>query len=198
MAGDAAAICELMESENFMDAGDEIDIDSEITTGKGVSPVPQPHAVPRPKRPTVRSLRSLEEVVSLYRSEGRLPSGNARSPRERALRSWLSRRRQESEGGTLSDLYRRGLREIPGWDAASRQKERYDAEWDHKLAEVVEYIGENGHWPLPAGNGRGETERLLASWLRNQRRNYFHGKLRPERAVQLDTQLPGWRAEPSG
>lgn len=79
-------------------------------------------AIQSGKKQNSPALRSLEEVVALYRAEGRLPSGNAKSARERALRSWLSKRRRESEAGTLPTLYRNGLQEIPGWDAPPKKE----------------------------------------------------------------------------
>ena len=138
------------------------------------------------------ALRSLEEVVALYRAEGRLPSGNAKSARERALRSWLSNRRRESAAGTLSRLYRDRLQEIPGWDAPSGQSEKYEALWNERLIELVGYWAANQEWPSDKNPGS-EEERLLGVWLRSQRANHRHGQLRSDREAQLDAKLPGWR-----
>lgn len=144
------------------------------------------------KRQGARALKSLEEVILLYREEGRLPSGNARSARERALRSWLSRRRRESEGGTLAAVYQEGLKEIPGWDAPASQKERYEAAWEKRLEELTAYHAKCARWPLEQGAESGE-ERGLGAWLRYQRNNYRTGALRPDREARLDAALPGWR-----
>jgi hypothetical protein len=37
------------------------------------------------------------------------------------------------------------------------------------------------------------VERTLGVWLHGQRINYNHGKLAPEKKLQLDKVLPGWR-----
>ncbi|WP_242703678.1 helicase associated domain-containing protein [Arthrobacter sp. D5-1] len=46
-------------------------------------------------------------------------------------------------------------------------------------------------WPSDKGAGN-EEERWLGAWLRTQRTNHRHGRLRPDREAQLDAKLPDW------
>lgn len=66
-----------------------------------------------PVQPSGAGLRNMENLIALYKTEGRLPF-KAKSPGERALAVWLQRRRQDADRGALSRIYREGLKAIPG------------------------------------------------------------------------------------
>lgn len=149
-------------------------------------------ASPRPVRMDGRSLKNLEDVIALYRAERRLPSSRAKSARERALSSWLGRKRQDSANGTLSPSVKDRLAEIPGWDAPRRQKEHREDLWNRRLAELTAYRAEGNDWPLHKKAGT-EQERLLGVWLHGQRITFRQGTLTPARQARLDAELPGWR-----
>ena len=138
------------------------------------------------------ALRNLEDIVALYRVEGRLPSGNSTSARERALRSWLSKRRREAEAGTLSPRYWDRLREIPGWDAPSKQRDDFEALWNERLTELIRYWGARHDWPSDNA-ACNDGERALGVWLRNQRSNHRHGRLRPKLG-SATRRVPAWLA----
>ncbi|WP_251046472.1 helicase associated domain-containing protein [Arthrobacter sp. ISL-85] len=145
-----------------------------------------------PPRVDNRSLENLEDILALYRTEGRLPSSRAKSARERTLSSWLGRKRQESETGRLSAVVRDRLREIPGWDAPRKQKEKRAALWNQRLSELVKYRAEGNDWPLHK-KAATEQERLLGVWIHSQRITHRKGTLTPARQARLNTELPGWR-----
>lgn len=150
-------------------------------------------AAPRPPaKMDSRSLQNLEDVIALYRAEGRLPNPRAKSARERALSSWLGRRRQDADNGTLSPTVKTRLEEIPGWDAPRRQKERREALWNQRLVELIAYRAEGKDWPLHKKAGT-EQERVLGVWIHGQRIAYRQGTLAPARQARLDAELPGWR-----
>ena len=150
-------------------------------------------AVPRPPaKMDSRSLQNLEDIIALYRAEGRLPSPRAKSARERALSTWLGRRRQDADNGTLSPTVKARLGEIPGWDAPRQQKERREALWNQRLVELIAYRAEGKDWPLHKKAGT-EQERVLGVWIHGQRTTYRQGTLAPARQARLDAEVPGWR-----
>ena len=71
-------------------------------------------------RITPAGLQNLHDTIALYRAEDRFPSSKSSSARERALATWLLRRRQDQDRGTLSPTYSDGLQEIPGWEQRTR------------------------------------------------------------------------------
>lgn len=149
--------------------------------------------VQRPaKKLDERGLKNVADIVALYRAEGRLPSSKSTSTRERSLESWLAAKRQQSHNGTLSPVYRDGLREIPGWDTPRRQKEQREELWNQRFTEVLAYRAAGNDWPLHK-EATSEQERLLGVWLHSQRITYRDGTLRPDREQRLNTELPGWR-----
>lgn len=151
------------------------------------------HAAARPVK--VRSdtaLQRMNDLLSFYRTEGRLPAAHAKSSSEQTLASWLYRRRRESAAGTLSPALREGLGVIPGWDQASPRKAEDEARWQRRLREVKAFRKASGEFPRHQKTDD-PLERTLGVWLHGQRINYNHGKLPREKKSLLDKVLPGWR-----
>lgn len=85
---------------------------------------------------TSAGLDNLNAVVALFKSEGRLPSFKAPDPRERALSSWLLRRQQDNDAGTLAPEYRAGLTAIPGWEQRTREL-KDETQWESRFSALV-------------------------------------------------------------
>jgi hypothetical protein len=151
------------------------------------------HAAAMPvKVPSPTAFQRMDELVSFYRAEGRLPAAHATSSSEQALASWLYRRRRESAAGSLSPTLSAGLGVIPGWDQASPRKAEDEARWQRRLREVEAFRKAGGELPRHQKTDD-PVERTLGVWLHGQRINYNHGKLAPEKKSRLDKVLPGWR-----
>lgn len=144
------------------------------------------------KVPSDAALQRMHDLLSFYRTEGRLPIAQAKSSSEQALASWLYRRRRESAAGTLSPAFREGLGLIPCWDQASPRKAEDEARWQRRLREVTAFRKASGELPRHQKT-HDPVERTLGVWLHGQRISYNHGKLAPEKKSQLDKVLPGWR-----
>jgi glycine/D-amino acid oxidase-like deaminating enzyme len=128
---------------------------------------------------------------ALYKAEGRLPSTKSPSARERALATWLTRRRQDHDQGTLSPTYSDGLKQIPGWEQRTR-KTNDEARWNRRLHELTAYITAGNDWPRHKRTDT-EEERVLGMWLHIQRMKYRRDELDQDKEAQLDTLLPNWR-----
>lgn len=146
-----------------------------------------------PVQPSGAGLRNMENIVALYKTEGRLPSFKGKTPGERALAVWLQRRRQDANRGALSPIYREGLKAIPGWNQQPGRKAKDDARWHQRLAELTDYIATGNDWPRHKKTDS-EQERTLGIWLHTQRMKHRSRKLDQDKETQLDTDLPGWRA----
>lgn len=144
----------------------------------------------RTTRITPAGLQNVQDTVALYKAEGRLPSSKSPSARERALATWLTRRRQDHDQGTLSPAYSDGLNQIPGWEERTR-KDDDEARWSRRLQELTIYIAAGNDWPRHK-NTDAEEERVLGMWLHIQRTKYRRDELDHHKAKQLNT-LPGWR-----
>jgi hypothetical protein len=142
-------------------------------------------------RITQAGLQNLHDTIALYKAEGRLPSTKSPSERERALATWLTRRRQEQDRGALSPTYSDGLQEIPGWEQRTR-KDDDEARWNQRLQELTDYMVGGNKWPRHKRIDS-EAERVLGMWLHIQRMKYRRDELDQEKETQLNTLLPGWR-----
>jgi hypothetical protein len=142
-------------------------------------------------RITAAGLRNLHDTIALYKAEGRLPSSKSPSARERALATWLLRRRQDHDQGTLSPTYSDSLQQIPGWEQRTR-KDNDEARWNQRLQEITAYIAAGNDWPRHQKTDT-EEERVLGMWLQIQRTKYRRNELDQDKEAQLNTLLPGWR-----
>jgi hypothetical protein len=142
-------------------------------------------------RVTAEGLQNLQDTVALYRAEGRLPSTKSPSARERALATWLTRRRQDHDHGTLSPTYSNGLKQIPGWEQRTR-KDDDQRRWNERLEELNGYIAAGNNWPRHKKTDT-EEERVLGMWLHIQRTKYRRNELDQDKEKRLNTRLPGWR-----
>jgi hypothetical protein len=137
-------------------------------------------------------LRNMEDLIALYKTEGRLPSTKGPSPRERTLAVWLQRRRQDAIRGALSPICREGLNAIPGWDQPPSRKTKDEARWHQRLAELMYYMAAGNDWPRHKKTDN-DQERTLGMWLHIQRMKHRAGDLEPEKEEQMNSALPGWR-----
>lgn len=148
----------------------------------------------RPKRTTritPAGLQNLHDILALYKAEGRFPSSKSPSPRERALATWLSNRRQDNDRGTLAPTYSDGLQEIPGWQQRTR-KDNDEKRWNQRLQELTDYLATGNAWPRHKRTDT-EEERVLGMWLHIQRMKCRRNELAPDKEAQLNTLLPVWR-----
>ena len=141
-------------------------------------------------RVTAEGLQNLNDTIALYKAEGRLPSSKSPSARERALATWLLRRRQDHDHGTLSATYSDGLQEIPGWELRTRTS-KDEARWHQRLQELTGYMAAGKDWPRHKRTDT-EKERLLGMWLHIQRMKCRRNELDQDKETQLNTLLPGW------
>jgi hypothetical protein len=146
-----------------------------------------------PAQPSGAGLRNMENLIALYKTEGRLPSFKGPSPGERALAVWLQRRRQDADRGALSPIYREGLKAIPAWDQQPNRKTRDKARWHQRLAELMDYVAAGNDWPRHKETDN-EQERTLGIWLHIQRMKHRSRELDQDKERLLSTDLPGWRA----
>ncbi|MGO4188561.1 helicase associated domain-containing protein [Pseudarthrobacter sp. TAF60_1] len=142
-------------------------------------------------RVTLAGLQNLHDTIALYKAEGRLPSTKSPFTRERALATWLLRRRQDHDQGTLSPTYSDGLKQIPGWEQRTR-KDDDEKRWNQRLHELTTYMAAGNDWPRHKKTGS-EEERLLGMWLHIQRMKYRRDELDQNKKAQLNRLLPGWR-----
>ena len=149
-------------------------------------------AVPVPARITTAGRQNLDDILALFRAEGRLPTTGGAAARERALGVWLHRRRQEAADGVLSPIYQEALDAIPGWHQASTKKADDEARWKQRLAEVARHLTGGNDWPRHNKTDIKE-ERVLGVWLHGQRIDHRAGRLHPAKEAQLDALIPGWR-----
>lgn len=142
-------------------------------------------------RITPAGLQNLHDTVALYKAEGRLPSSKSVSARERALATWLLRRRQDYDQRTLSSTYSDGLQEIPGWEQRTRTSAD-EARWNQRQQELTTYMTAGNDWPRHKRTGT-EEERVLGMWLHIQRMKHRRDDLALDKEEQMNTLLPGWR-----
>ena len=145
-----------------------------------------------PVQPSSAGLRNMEDLIALYKTQGKLPSFKGPSPRERALAVWLQRRRKEAKRDALSPTYREGLKAIPGWDQQPGRNANDEARWHQRLAELMDYRAAGDDWPRHK-KADSEQERILGIWLHTQRMKHRSRELDQDKETQLNTLLPGWR-----
>lgn len=146
---------------------------------------------PQVTRVTAAGLQNLNDTIALYKAEGRLPSTESPSERERALAVWILRRRQDNDRGILSPTYQQGLQEIPGWEQRTRKSDD-EARWNQRLLELGAYMAEGNDWPRHKKTDT-EEERVLGMWLHIQRMKYRRRELDQDNEAQLNAMLPAWR-----
>lgn len=136
----------------------------------------------------------MADVIAFHETESRLPVPHGKTARERALGSWLSRRRQEAAQGTLSPTYAEALAVIPGWDKLPSRKAEDEARWQQRLEELHNLRAAGGDWPRHQKTNDAH-ERTLGIWLHSQRINSRAGRLKPSKEKKLNEMLPGWQED---
>lgn len=149
--------------------------------------------LPRRPKTTASGRANLNEILAEFATTGQLPSHAGETSHERNLAAWLQRRRLEANNDTLSPTYATALNTLPGWNDLPSKKDRDEARWKTRLAEVIAYRGEGNDWPRH-NKTNDPDERQLGVWLHIQRINAHASKLDPQKARTLDAELPGWRA----
>ncbi|MFC4394680.1 helicase associated domain-containing protein [Arthrobacter sedimenti] len=143
------------------------------------------------QRLTAPGQRNLDDILALYANEGRLPARGG-TDRERALATWLQRRREEAADGDLSPIYAHALDTIPGWREQATKRDADEARWKQRLGELVAYLAAGNE--LPRHNKTDDQEeRTLGVWLHTQRITLRAGKLTPAREKLLNETVAGWR-----
>jgi hypothetical protein len=145
-----------------------------------------------PVHPSGAGLRNMEDLIALYKTEGRLPSFKGKTPRERTLAVWLQRRRHDANRGALSPIYREGLKAIPSWNQQPSREAKDEARWHQRLAELIDYRAVGNDWPRHKKTDS-EQERTLGIWIHTQRMKHRTRELDQDKETQLNTLLPGWR-----
>lgn len=144
------------------------------------------------RRPQDKGLRNLADVIAFHESEGMLPVAHGKTSRERALGTWLMRRRREAAQGRLSPLYYEALAVFPGWDKTSTRKADDEVRWQQRLEELRVLRAGGGDWPRHQKTDD-PSERTLGVWLHGQRIDYRAGKLARTKERKLNKALPGWK-----
>lgn len=145
----------------------------------------------RPGKATTRGLHLMKQLIAMVRDTGRYPSRKSSDKTERALASWLYRRRQEYKDGTLMPAYRDGLSLLPGWQGTPRAFAD-EARWHERLAALAAYRAAGHDWPRHKTMLTG-VERELGIWLHIQRYKERRGLLEVAKAAALDKAVTGWR-----
>jgi hypothetical protein len=148
-------------------------------------------ALSTPQRLTAPGQRNLDDILALYATEGRLPA-RSRTDRERALATWLQRRRKDAAEGTLSPAVAEALDTIPGWREHTAKRAADAARWQQRLAAVTAWLAASQDWPRH-NKTEDQEERTLGVWLHTQRIDARAGKLTAAKEKQLNEVIPGWR-----
>lgn len=148
-------------------------------------------AFSKPQRLTAPGQRNLDDILALYANEGRLPARGG-TARERALATWLQRRRKEAADGDLSPVYAQALEAIPNWREQPTKRDADAARWQQRLAAVTAWLVAGGDWPRHNKTDEHE-ERTLGVWLHTQRIDHRAGRFDPAREKLLNETIPGWR-----
>ncbi|WP_432245735.1 helicase associated domain-containing protein [Arthrobacter sp. G.S.26] len=148
--------------------------------------------LPHAPHTTAAGHANVEVILTFFRTTGRLPSVGGSTVRERSLAAWLHHRRLDAKNNTLSPAYAEQLNTIPGWADIPSKKDRDEARWAARFAELVTYRAEGNDWPRH-NKTSDPRERRLGLWLHGQRITAHASKLDPRKATMLDTTLPGWR-----
>ncbi len=115
--------------------------------------------------------------------------GSARLPQSHvedgfALGRWVSKQRGAFARGTLDAERQSRLAALPGWTWQPKE-----ARWQEGFARLSEYVRREGSARVPKGYE--ENGFALGQWVVTRRREFFVGKLDPERQERLAA-LPGW------
>lgn len=81
---------------------------------------------------TAQGLERMQQLAALVPETGRYQSTNAKSTSERALATWLQRRREDARAGTMAPAFRDGLAVLPGSEGKPRAEADEDR-WQERL-----------------------------------------------------------------
>jgi superfamily II DNA or RNA helicase len=112
-------------------------------------------------------------VPALYKSPDGFPLGH-----------WVRVQARTYHAGNLSPERRERLEALPGW--VWRQRE---SKWDKCFRLFRAFVEDRGSTAVPRDHHE-EGVGLLA-WVKNQRRAFATGTIKPDRAAKLES-LPGW------
>lgn len=139
----------------------------------------------------------LVDYVRFLDQENRAPSQYAEDPSERVLFYWLRNQRSSLRNGLLLPERISKLNQaLPGWSSVApggfRSASQGRSSWNTRLEQLSEHWQRYGRNPV-LGPSASPEERALGKWLSVQRYALKKGTLYPERVVQLDKLVPGWR-----
>ncbi|MFE4834300.1 hypothetical protein ACFRAU_06420 [Arthrobacter sp. NPDC056691] len=75
-----------------------------------------------PAKATRRSVRRMNDLVTMVQQTGRYPAANASDPSERNLAAWLRRRRRDAAAGSLIRILDEGLSVLPDWQTRKERR----------------------------------------------------------------------------
>lgn len=143
-----------------------------------------------PNRPTTKWRNRVIEANDFYARMGHLPASNG-GPAERSLHAWLAEQRRQFHRGLLPEAKFVLLAGLKGWDEEPRQY--LDEVWRTKLANLIEFIEQNGRIPQYR-NYSSEREHVLGVWLHNQHQRRSANTLKKWRLEELNNAWPDWRS----
>jgi Helicase associated domain len=134
----------------------------------------------------------LKSVQRFVAQNGRLPIQGSSDDEEADLARWVSGQRRLLEltpGVDAEQEQIRLLESIPGWrwDLSAPLK------FTERLNQVREFSETAGR--IPHHTGKDTNERILASWVINQRRKYAEGILSDEQKDSIES-IPNWSWSP--
>jgi hypothetical protein len=151
---------------------------------------PEPSQSTTPPLPSPQWLAYCDELVRFLSEHGRPPRLNISDVAELSLARWVGRQRTAARNGSLDPSWRRALDRAGNWQESARTQ-RDDARWRARLDLLSEFKSNEGRWPSYRHYAN-ESERILGTWLHQQRQGAFNVSLLPEKRKLLDAAVPGW------
>ena len=100
------------------------------------------------------------------------------------LGRWVVKMRRLNRAGSLSSGKLRRLNEVGFvWDVQGKNEAEKDAVWLKRLAKLLTFHQQHGHWRVPTDQRRYHSLRV---WMDNQRISYHRGWLPAERIRRLE------------
>ena len=139
------------------------------------------------RRPTWQE--RVAQLAQFQQTYGRFPRGYM--DEEKSLYSFLQYQRERYRGGKLPRPQKSYLDEhLTGWLTLPKQ-EGENALWERRATELEKFLRYRDGYPSYKA-ASDPTERVLATWVTEQRRRHRMGKLSTLRKERLDELAPGW------
>lgn len=132
------------------------------------------------------------ELVRFRTIYGRFPRGYVEE--EKSLYSFLQYQRKRCRDGMLPGTHKGFLdAHLAGWLTLPK-RERESALWERRVMELENFINEHDRYPRYK-TAEAPSERVLATWVRRQRRCHRLGTLTAAREELLKLRFPEWSSE---